>query len=531
MTVNGTRRGLLLTAAAIAAPSRLSFAQRAGAPAVVASERARPSAEWGAMVGDVSGGRALVWSRCDRPARLSVEWSTTEGFEDVRRVPGPHAIEDSDFTAKLDLTGLPPGQDIFYRVSFLDLGDLHTASVPVLGRFRTPPAAAGERDVVFTWSGDTCGQGWGIDRDRGGFRCYETMRGAEPDLFIHCGDTIYADGPLQPEVRLPDGTLWRNLVTEEKSKVAETLAEFRGNHRYNLLDENVRRFNASTAQVWQWDDHEVTNNWSGAKDLSGDARYREKRVSLLAARGARAFLDYAPIRPHGADEAERVYRRIAYGPHLDVFVVDMRSYRGPNTHNRQDAESGETAFLGRPQIAWLKRGLLASRATWKVVAADMPIGLQVPDGRDAEGRPMFEAIANGDGPALGRELEIAGLLRFIKHAGVRNVVWVTADTHYTGAHHYDPARARFTDFEPFWEFMSGPLHAGTFGPNPTDNTFGIRVEFQKAPLEGRINLPPTAGMQFFGEGRIEGRTGALTVRLRDLSGATLWQTTLEPRRA
>ena len=79
--------------------------------------------------------------------------------------------------------------------------------------------------------------------------------------------------------------------------------------------------------------------------------------------------------------------------------------------------------------------------------------------------------------------------------------------------------------------MSGPLHAGTFGPNPTDDTFGIRVEFQKAPLEGRINLPPTAGMQFFGEGRIEGRTGALTVRLRDVSGATLWQTTLEPRRA
>ena len=53
---------------------------------------------------------------------------------------------------------------------------------------------------------------------------------------------------------------------------------------------------------------------------------------------------------------------------------------------------------------WLLRGLLESRATWKVIAADMPIGLMVPDGKDAEGRDMFEAVANGDGPALGREI-------------------------------------------------------------------------------------------------------------------------------
>ena len=36
---------------------------------------------------------------------------------------------------------------------------------------------------------------------------------------------------------LDDGTLWRNLVTPAKSKVAETLDEFRGNYLYNLLDD------------------------------------------------------------------------------------------------------------------------------------------------------------------------------------------------------------------------------------------------------------------------------------------------------
>jgi alkaline phosphatase D len=25
-------------------------------------------------------------------------------------------------------------------------------------------------------------------------------------------------------------------------------------------------------QIWQWDDHEVANNWSDSKDLSADSR-------------------------------------------------------------------------------------------------------------------------------------------------------------------------------------------------------------------------------------------------------------------
>jgi hypothetical protein len=60
---------------------------------------------------------------------------------------------------------------------------------------------------------------------------------------------------------LPDGTVWRNLTTEAKSKVAETLDEFRGNYRYNLLDENLRRLYAEVPVLAQWDDHETRNNW------------------------------------------------------------------------------------------------------------------------------------------------------------------------------------------------------------------------------------------------------------------------------
>jgi alkaline phosphatase D len=230
------------------------------------------------------------------------------------------------------------------------------------------------------------------------------------------------------------------------------------------------------------------------------------------------------------EEIQRVYCHIPYGLLLDVFVIDMRSYRGPNSYNRQAELNDESVYLGQAQIQWLKQGLLRSRSTWKVIASDMPIGILVGDGKDSQGRDKFEAVANGDGPALGRELEFANLFSFMKNAGIKNTVWVTADTHYTGAHYYDPGKAQFTDFDPFWEFMSGPLNAGTFGPNPRDNTFGIDVVFEKGPGADKPNLPPSAGLQFYGEFKIDAKTGTMTAFLKDVSGATLWQKTLAPER-
>ncbi len=159
----------------------------------------------------------------------------------------------------------------------------------------------------------------------------------------------------------------------------------------------------------------------------------------------------------------------------------------------------------------------------------MPLGLIVGDGKDSAGRPKYEAVANGDnGAPLGRELEIAELLRFLKQNKVRNTVWFTADVHYTAAHHFHPDRAsKFKDFDPFWEFVSGPLHAGTFGPGVPDMTFGPEVVFAKHPPKGQGNLPPSAGYQFFGDVRIDAKTRAMHVVLRDISGANLFTKVIE----
>jgi alkaline phosphatase D len=509
--------------------SRRRFLSSAGAGALgviampyLSRAADRPQITCGVQSGDVGADGGVVWARADRPSQMMVEVSTTESFANVRALPPIAALPESDFTAKMLLENLPSGQDIFYRVKFRDLSHTNILSEPVIGRFRTAPSD--RRDVSFVWGGDVVGQGWGINHEDGGMFTFATMRKHKPDFFLHSGDTIYADGPLKPEVTLADGKVWKNVTTPEKDKVAETLAEFRGAHKYNFLDEHLRAFNAEVPIIVQWDDHEVVNNWSASKQLP--AAYKERDIGLLAARAARAFHEMYPTR-ESIVEPGRVYCTINYGPLLDVFVLDERSYRGANGPNQQTTYGPESYFLGPDQLAWLKRALLNSRATWKVIASDMPLSIIVYD--DAANKKGSEAVAQGDGPPRGRELEIADLLRFIKNSGVVNTVWLTADVHYTAAHYYNPDKAQFQEFDPFWEFISGPLHAGSFGPNELDNTFGPEVKFIKAPGRDKQNLPPSAGMQFFGHVKIDGKSGQMTVTLRDRADNALWSTALEPK--
>src|SRR5580658_6831998 len=401
----------------------------------------RPAVTHGVQSGDVSTDGGVVWARADRPSQMLVEVSTTESFKDARALPPIAALPESDFTAKMLLENLPAGQDIFYRIKFRDLSHPDIAGEAVTGRFRTAPTE--RRDVSFVWGGDVAGQGWGINPDDGGMVSFAAMRKHNPDFFIHSGDTIYADGIISAEVKLPDGKLWKNLTIPEKAKVAETTDEFRAAHKYNFLDDNVRAFNAEVPIFVQWDDHEVTNNWSASKQLP--AAYKVRDINLLAARASRAFHDMYPLR-ESINEPGRVYRTLSYGPHLDVFMLDERSYRGPHGANLQDTYGPDAYFLGPDQLAWLKRSLANSKATWKVIASDMPLSLIVYD--DYAAKKGSEAFAQGDGPPRGRELEIADLLRFIRDKGISNTVWLTADVHYAAAHFYNPNKAQFQDFTP-----------------------------------------------------------------------------------
>ena len=455
----------------------------------------------------------MIWARTDRPARLLIEVATTDSFKDIRQTSFVDALPDGDFTAKALIDDLPPGQDIFYRLRFQNLSSPEAIGEPTIGRFRTAPAD--RRSVSFLWSGDTAGQGWGIDKARGGMRTYATMQRNAPDFFVHCGDSIYSDCEISARQKMSNGEIWRNIVTEEKSKAAETLAEYRSNYKYNFLDENLRAFNAEVPMFAQWDNHEVMEEWSPGAMFSRPG-YAETSTLLLAARGCRAFHEFMPLR-YAPAEPGRIYRKIPYGPLLDVFMLDMRSYRGPNGFQPQDHYGPEAYILGPRQLAWLKRELARSEATWKVIATDTPLS-------------VIGAGASDANTPLGRGIEIADLLSFVQRANIRNTLWITADLHYTAAHYFDPQQAVFQNFEPFWEFVSGPIHAGTWTPSTLDKTFGPRVVYQNAAsFQHGENLAPSFGLQFFGHVAIDGATEVLTVTLKDVHDRALWSMPMAPK--
>ncbi len=156
------RRHLLLSAAG---GSLLpSILQAQVAPAAITRDAARPLLPSGLQSGDVLADRAIVWARASRDARMWIERSTTSGFANPTRVRGPDLLMDSsDGTGRIDLQGLPAGQDIFYRVVLEDFASANVRSPAVQGHFRTPLAAGmpATRPLRLVWSGDTAGQGRG----------------------------------------------------------------------------------------------------------------------------------------------------------------------------------------------------------------------------------------------------------------------------------------------------------------------------------------------------------------------------------
>lgn len=511
-----TRRALLSGAGGGLLP--LTFA--AGTRDVPGVVRQRISLPVGARTGDVTTDTATVWAAASGPGRLHVRLES-HGRR-LRSVRGAWADAATDFTARHTFRGLAPGRE-FDATLWFESPD-GTRGQPQRLTFRTAPVHPAATSLL--WSGDTFGQGYGIGPD--GVPGYRAMLAQEPDLFLHCGDAVYADEPILDWAEERGRRVWRNRVELGVDHVAETLADFRGRHRYALLSEDVRAFHAAVPVMASWDDHETTNNWwpGGRVTPDDDPGYTEKRHDVLAARARRAWQEYTPLPLDHLNGKGRtgfaenlIHRKVPRGAHLDVFNLDMRSYRGGNDRHPQAPQPG---LLGPVQEQWLIREVAASRATWKVIVADQPLAVRP---RDLTGTDSY--ANQDDGAPLGREAELARVLSAFQAAGVRNVVWLTADVHYTAAHHFDPARAAYDAFDPFWEFISGPLHCRTFEAKPVDGTFGAERVF--ALGSDGLSDPPTAGKQFFGQLRIAA-DGALTVNLRDVAGSVLWSRVLEPER-
>ena len=195
-------------------------------------------------------------------------------------------------------------------------------------------------------------------------------------------------------------------------------------------------------------------------------------VDGLYENSLQALYEFNPILDN-----QLIYRKQRFGKHVEIFFVDYRSYREPNPDNSNPEGS---TMMGQEQLEWFKKGLSESTATWKIISSHDPLGVVTggPGDRDAFGQE--------DPAILGREVELQGILEMIHDSGITGVISLTSDVHFTAHVEMNPDRAEgnWTDFNPLDEFVIGPIHAGSFGPNFLDTSFGAEYVYGTFRMAG-----------------------------------------------
>ncbi len=438
------------------------------------------------MVGETTSDGAVLWVRCEG-GHHAVAAIAPFAEEEVR-IP---IDAERDFTGRLELSGLTP--DTRYRYTLWCRGE--TSHKPVTGSFRTAPEPRASTPARFAWGGDVGGQNVCRDATRGYLPFYSIFE-QHPQFFVALGDMIYADDPCKATGR------YGNAQVAGPSAPAADVDAFRAHWRYGRADTFLQRAFGGMSVYAIWDDHEIANDAG------------PQLATLPAAR--QAFYDYHPF-PGFDATARPLYRNLRWGRHLELFILDARSYRAANGAD----DRSDKSLLGAPQKEWLLRSLQASDATWKVIVSSVPIG--IPTGGPQK---PSDSWADGDGDG-GFEHELTEIFTALHAANARNVVFLTTDVHFATALRYRPLTS--DDTFVVHEFVSGPLQAGVFPRDILDPTFRPERLFLHQPGDAAAIASYDEALTWFNFGVVDvDDQGVLTSRLVDATGKPIYEQRLEP---
>lgn len=364
--------------------------------------------------------------------------------------------------------------------------------------FSVTPTAGLAVPVRFAFGADLGGQNVCRDKRRG-YPVFDVMASYKPNFFVALGDIIYADGVCEAT------GLYGNAQVPGDFGRATDPAGFRAHWNYQLADPAVAAFRARVPWYATWDDHEVLNDFDPTRDFYSDEPGRR------LARDARAAMKAFSGIPAAV---EPLYRRIRWGKHLDLFLLDTRSYREPNA--TPDMRSGDPkTLLGHAQRKWLIDGISSSDATWKIVASSVPISIPTgnaqPEARDG--------WADGD-TDTGFERELFTIIIALEEAGVENLVFISADVHFAAAFRYTLPESEFR----FEEFVVGPLNAGVY---PSD-TYDVSLQPQRLFFYGPPDNDPiesfAEALRWFNFGLIDiDADGTLRTRIVTARGDEVYE--------
>ncbi len=345
----------------------------------------------GIASGDPTQTSVVIWTRVTPEAEgpMAVAWGVARdsGFKDIVKRGSANTGPERDYTVKVDVEGLQPGQLYYYWFS--------------VGQ--TPSPGGATRTLPATGAGDyrmavvSCSN-WPF----GYFNAYREIakRGAQGqlDAVIHLGDYIYEYG-----VNGYGGAVGKELGrNHEPAHEIVTLADYRLRHAQYKSDPDLQAAHAVAPWFCTWDDHESTNNSyrTGAENHQAET---EGDWSARKAVAVQAYLEWMPVRdPEAGKAREAIWRKFEIGDLATLFLLESRLVgRGEDLTFGEiflaaDADRpaiveqlkakindpGRT-MLGPEQEAWLAEGLKQSAGAgkkWQVLGNQVTMAkVQMPD--------------------------------------------------------------------------------------------------------------------------------------------------------
>lgn len=404
----------------------------------------------GPMAGPPDLMETTIWMQCHGPCTANITyWPVAEPGKTVTT---KLQTSDADRAHAMDfrLGPLVPGTQYDYSVSVdgtrITFADTLTFRTQTLWKHRTDPPpfklALGSCTYINEPAYDRPGRSYGDS-----YGVFDAIAAKDPDVMLWLGDNVY--------LREPDWGSWSGFL-----------------HRYTHTRSTteMQRLLRSTSHAAIWDDHDFGPN-------DGDA-------SFVGAKMAREAFDiFWPNPTNGVPGVEGTTSMFSYYD-ADIFLMDDRTFRVPGEN-----KTSEPAMLGSEQVEWLIRALKYSDASFKLVA----VGSQV----------LNPAAVYENMSTIPKERD--ELLRRIEEEGIKGVVFLTGDRHFT-----ELSTLQLKDGRTIYDLTTSPITSGPYAPKETN---GLRVE---GTLVDQRN---------FGTLEFSGAKGARTMLIRvfDNTGKQLWE--------
>ncbi|NBC21230.1 MAG: alkaline phosphatase, partial [Alphaproteobacteria bacterium] len=339
----------------------------------------------GVASGDPLADRVIIWTRMTPLGPDNKPVPVSYGVFADREMQQPVAFgltlaePGRDFCVKVDVEGLEPDTEYFYR--FIARATSGQMDSP-LGRTRTAAPTGTSPQLKFAVI--SCS-----NYPFGLFNVYrEIAKRDDLDAVIHLGDYLYEYG-----VDGYGGETGQALGrTHDPVIETVTLEDYRTRHAQYKSDPDLQAAHAAAPWLCTWDDHESTNNSYRSGAENHNPQENEGDWSDRKQAAVQAYLEWMPVRdPEPGRAREAIYRRFDFGDTATIFCLESRltgrsdeiswfaelgglepariPMAAARTMTRVQAD--ERTMLGAAQEDWLAGGLAASAGrgtSWQVLA-------------------------------------------------------------------------------------------------------------------------------------------------------------------